>query len=99
MNQPGSKIKKSGTSIFVQIAIVLLGIVGGYIYYSQVIAPSKIPITLPDIPGNDSLSKFKDLKTFNFIIFNDATFRSLKTLGDIPVEPGTTGRTDLFAPF
>lgn len=99
MNQPQQKTKKSGTSIFIQVAIVLMGIIGGYMYYSQIIKPAKVPVELPNIPREDNLSKFKDFKTLDFSIFNNEKFRLLKTLGDVPVKPGTTGRTDLFAPF
>lgn len=99
MNPPVAKIQKSRTHIFVQIGIIILGLIGGYIYYSNVIVPNKVLVKLPDIVANDSLGKFKDLKTFNFEIFNNVTFKSLKILGDIPVQPGETGRTDLFAPF
>ena len=81
------------------IAIVLIGVIGGYLYYSQIIAPSKVPIVLPDIPKDDILSKFKDLKSLDFSVLSNPTFRSLKMFGEVPVLPGQTGRTDLFAPF
>jgi hypothetical protein len=99
MNQPVQKIGKAGTSVFVQFAIVLLGLVGGYIYYSQVIKPAKVPIVLRDIPKGDSLEKFKTFDSFDFSVLDNSSFKGLKILGDIPVDPGVTGRTDLFAPF
>jgi hypothetical protein len=96
---PTQKTSKAGTSLFVQIAIVLLGVVGGYMYYSSIIKPAKITLSVPEIPKEDSLNKFKDTKSFDFSVLNDPVFKSLKILGDVPVKPGTTGRTDLFAPF
>jgi hypothetical protein len=96
-NSPVRKNKNS--NLFVQVAVVLLGLVGGYIYYSQIIKPAKMAVALPDIPKSDTLNKFEDLKSYNFGILNDPVFKSLRVLGDIPVQPGTTGRTDLFAPF
>jgi len=93
------KTNKAGTSVFIQIAIVLLGIIGGYMYYSNIIRPAKVTLSVPEIPKEDTLNKFKDTKSFDFSVLNDPIFKSLKILGDVPVKPGTTGRTDLFAPF
>ncbi len=96
---PNQQKTKGSSGLFVQLAIILLGIVGGYIYYSQVVAPYKEDIQLPDIPVKDSLTKFKDVKSFNFEVLNDPNFKALTILGDIPVKYESTGRTDLFAPF
>ncbi|MGD0977039.1 MAG: hypothetical protein ABR875_01985 [Minisyncoccia bacterium] len=93
------KNKKGNSSLFIQIAIIFLGLVGGYIYYSQIIKPAKTAVTLPDIPRSDTLNKFQDFSSYNFGILNDPTFKSLKILGNIPIQPGVTGRTDLFAPL
>lgn len=98
MATQNAKVKKSG-GMFLYIAIIFIGIIGGYFYYAQIIVPSKEPITLPDIPRDDSLSKFKNPESFDFRIFSQNSFQSLKTLGEAPVQPGTTGRDDVFAPF
>ena len=99
MFQQPQRTNKSGASIFIQIAVVLLGIVGGYMYYYQITKPAKVPIVLPDIPTGDNLEKFKDFKSFNFSVLDNPVFKGLKVLGEVPVNPGVTGRTDLFAPF
>ena len=79
------------------MAIVFAGIAGGYLYYSQVLQQISPP-QIPEISSSDTLAKFKDIK-FDFSIFDDARFRSLKVFGESPVQPGTTGKTDLFSPF
>lgn len=89
---------KSKQSPAILIAIAIAGLLGGYFYYSQVLKESIPPVRLPAISAGDTLAKFKDLK-FDFSIFDDARFKSLKIFGESPVQPGASGRTDLFAPF
>ena len=74
-----------------------LGIIAGYLFFSMTIQGSKEGIPLPVI-ADDTLSKFKDL-SLDFSIFDDARFKSLKIFGESPVQPGPTGRLDIFAPF
>lgn len=77
---------------------MLFGLIGGYLYYSQLIRPNKQAITVTEVPRQDVLSKFKDIRSFNFEIFNRDYFKALKILGEAPVLPGATGRSDIFAP-
>lgn len=79
--------------------MIFLGIVGGYLYYSQILKGQSQPGQAITVPAQDSLSKFKETKSFNFSIFEDDKFKSLRTLGQSPVEPGSTGRNDPFLPF
>ncbi len=88
---------QSSSKLYI-ILIVLTGLVGGYVFYSQWIQPSEAAVPAPPI-GNtrDGLSEFKDMK-INFSILNDATYKGLITSGESPVNPGVTGKKDLFAP-
>ena len=80
------------------ILIVLVGVVVGYLYYSQSIAPTQ-QLTEPSmISDKDDLKKFDNLK-LNFDILKDGKYRSLQTFGESPVNPGTTGKKDIFAPI
>lgn len=93
------KPKKNASSLIIHILIVALGLIGGYLYYSQIATQNKEPIILPNITQDDQLGKFKDAKSFDFKIFSNPSFRLLKTLGEVPVQPDTGHKTDLFAPF
>ena len=70
----------------------------GYLYYSQSIQPSQLPINPPPLTTKDDLTMFKDL-TIDFSILDDRRFKSLKIFGESPVKPGVTGKRDPFAPF
>ncbi len=88
---------KENPSKVIPIAIMVLGIIAGYFFFSLTIQGSEAGIP-PPVATDDTLSKFKDLK-LDFSIFDDTGFKSLKTFGESPVQPGPTGRTDIFAPF
>ncbi len=94
-----NKFKHSNRNLFYQTAIILLGILLGYFWYGQFGAGSLDPIVVTDVQPNDTLSKFRDLKFFDFKIFGEPSFRGLIVNGEAPVIPGVTGRTDIFAPF
>ncbi|HEY4520502.1 MAG TPA: hypothetical protein VJJ72_01720 [Candidatus Paceibacterota bacterium] len=81
------------------ILIILLGLVGGYFYYAQAIVPaiSSVP-PAPINQNNDSLKQFKTI-TIGFGILSDKVFSTLSAFGESPVQPGLTGKKDLFAPF
>lgn len=89
---------KNSTSSVILIAIALLGFIVGYFYYSQVLQDQALPISPIDIAVDDGLAKFKDLK-LDFSAMDNLTFRSLRIFGESPVQPGSSGRTDPFAPF
>lgn len=88
---------KENPSKVIPIAIMVLGIVAGYLFFSMTIQGNEVGIP-PPVLADDTLSKFKNLG-LDFSIFDDTRFKSLKIFGELPVQPGPTGRTDIFAPF
>jgi hypothetical protein len=76
------------------LLIVFLGLAAGLIYYTGLIAPEvpMAPATYPD------LLQFKTMR-LNFSVLDETSFDNLETFGEIPVEPGATGRDNIFAPF
>ncbi len=88
---------KENPSKVIPIAIAVLGVIAGYLFFSLTIQGSEVGIA-PPAPTDETLSKFKDL-SLDFSIFDDARFKSLKIFGESPVQPGATGRVDIFAPF
>lgn len=76
--------------------IILLGFVGGYFYYSQGAVDETV--VTPVIETGEGIEKFKDLK-IDFSVLDSAKLSSLKTFGDLPVQPGQTGKRDIFAPI
>jgi hypothetical protein len=88
---------KENPSKVIPAAIIALGIIAGYLFFSLTIQGGEMGIP-PPVLTDDSLSKFKDI-SLDFSIFDDARFKSLKTFGESPVQPGPTGRADIFAPF
>jgi len=86
----------SSSKLYIAL-IILAGLIGGYITYSQWIKPAEALIPAPLISSQDSLAAFKDLK-IDFKVLNDSTYKNLITSGESPVNPGVTGKKDLFAP-
>ncbi len=76
---------------------MVIGVIAGYFFFSMTIQGSEVGIA-PPVTTDDTLSKFKNL-SLDFSIFDDARFKSLKIFGESPVQPGATGRVDIFAPF
>ena len=89
---------KNSTSPVIIIAIAALGFIAGYFYYSQTLSDQALPIYPIIIPADDNLIKFKDLK-LDFSALDNLTFKNLRIFGESPVQPGATGRGDIFAPF
>jgi len=88
---------KENPSRVIPIAIIVLGIIAGYLFFSMTIQGGEMGIP-PPVTTDDTLSKFKDI-SLDFSIFDDARFKSLKIFGESPVQPGLTGRADIFAPY
>lgn len=88
--------QQSSSKLYI-ILIIAIGLIGGYIAYSQWIEPMETTIPAPVISSQDNLSKFKDLK-IDFKVLDDSAYKSLVTSGESPVNPGVTGKKDLFAP-
>lgn len=86
----------SSSKLYIAL-IVLIGLVGGYVVYSQWIAPSEAIVPPPKISNQDDLATFKNLK-IDFKILDDSAYKSLITSGESPVNPGITGKKDIFAP-
>lgn len=90
--------QKQTTSPVILGAIVALGFVLGYFYYSTSLKDEAVVVPPPPIKADDDLIRFKNL-SFDFGPFDDFKFRSLQIFGESPVIPGPAGRTDIFAPF
>jgi len=74
--------------------IILLGFIGGYIYYSQVEID-----TLGIVPIQESnLDKLENI-SIDFDVLDSPTFQELKIFGEYPVLPGVTGKNNIFAPI
>lgn len=95
----GKKPKKGNSKLLYEVAIILFGIIGGYFYYTQFLENNLEPVIVTDIDIDDNLSKFKDTQSLDLQIFSETSYRTLKIIGEIPVKPGQTGRTDMFAPY
>ena len=85
-------------SPFVLVLIVVVGVLGGYFYYSQVFADESYAVPVPENLQDPAFLRFKDTK-FDFSLFSNQLFTSLQPLGEFPVNPGNTGKQDLFSPF
>ncbi len=77
--------------------IVLVGFVGGYMLYIQVIKPGESVIAPAPISAHDDLKTFQNLK-IDFSVLDSAEYKGLITSGESPVNPGITGKKDIFAP-
>ena len=76
------------------LLILVVGIVAGYIFYSNLLKPA-----VPTAPRSyDDLLRYRDL-VLDFTVIDRGEFENLKVFGQLPVEPGATGRQDIFAPF
>lgn len=78
--------------------IIVLGIALGYFYYSSYVVPAIDPVAAAPISPNDDLKSFENLR-IDFGILTNAKFQSLQIFGESPVNPGVTGKNDLFAPI
>jgi len=78
--------------------IVVSGFAIGYFYYSQWVVPSRVPIEPPSVAGKDDLKIFENLK-IDFSILDNKKYKALEIFGESPVNPGATGKKDLFSPI
>ncbi|GEM_PF-1641850 len=86
------------TTPLVVSLILVLGFALGYFYYSQWAVPARVPVEPPPVAGRDDLNKFQNLK-IDFSILDNKKYKALQIFGESPVNPGITGKKDLFAPF
>ena len=75
--------------------IILLGFAGGYVFYTQGTVEE---IFVPLAEENDSIDGLKDLN-IDFSVLNSEKLKSLKIFGEFPIQPGQTGKRDIFAPI
>ncbi|OGM99023.1 MAG: hypothetical protein A2915_03640 [Candidatus Yanofskybacteria bacterium RIFCSPLOWO2_01_FULL_41_34] len=78
--------------------IIVLGFAVGYLYYSQWAVPARVSIEPPVVAGRDDLNKFENLK-IDFSILDNKKYKALQIFGESPVNPGVTGKKDIFAPI
>lgn len=88
--------KQTQTEKLILGLIIIVGLVGGYFYYSSSDRIAGVELNPPTI-GKD-LEKIKNI-TFDFTIFDKISFKELKIFGEFPVPMGDEGKQDLFAPF
>ena len=86
----------SSSKLYIAL-IILIGLVSGYIVYSQWVKPAEDSIPPLVIKSPDGLAAFKTIK-IDFKILDDSAYKGLITSGESPVSPGITGKKDLFAP-
>ena len=75
--------------------IIFIGAAAGYLYYSQT---SEIIVDTGGSPISQELENFDRIK-LDFSILEDERYKSLEVYGEIPVNPGVTGRKNIFAPI
>ena len=85
-------------NFLILIMIVLLGLVLGYFYYSSYVVPAMVPILPPPIGQKDDLKAFEGLQ-IDFGILTNKKFQALQIFGESPVNPGATGKKDIFSPI
>lgn len=77
--------------------IILVGIAAGYLAYTNFIKPGEEAVPPSPISARDDLGSFKNLK-IDFSAFTSAAYKNLAVFGEVPVNPGATGKKDIFAP-
>lgn len=75
--------------------VIFIGFAMGYLYYSQT---SEISIDTGTIPLDPNLQYFERTK-LDFSILDDERYKSLELYGEVPVDPGVTGRRNIFDPI
>lgn len=79
------------------ILIICVGLVGGFVAYNQWVKPAENVIPPPALSSQDSLTSFESLK-IDFSVLKNAVSSDLVVSGESPVNPGVTGKKDIFAP-
>ena len=74
--------------------IIFMGLAAGYLYYSQT---SEI-LTVEPVVLDASLQAFADI-TVDSVILSDERYKSLEVFGEIPINPGITGKRNIFSPI
>lgn len=75
--------------------IIFMGLALGYLYYSQT---SEIVVDTGTVQLDPDLQYFENAK-LDFSILEDERYKALEVYGEVPVDPGITGRRNIFAPI
>ncbi len=90
--------QQNNQKVLISALIVVLGFALGYFYYSQWAVPARVPVEPPPVSERDDLKKLENLK-IDFSILDNKKYKALEIFGESPVNPGVTGKKDLFAPI
>lgn len=72
-----------------------MGLIAGYLYYSQTSETLTTSLEPAIDQELEALSKMK----LDFSILEDKRYKSLEIFGENPVDPGVTGKRNIFAPI
>ena len=86
---------QSQNKLFIFLIIVVC-LAAGYLYYYMTDVGTEIP-PIP-IPANDNLKSFENID-INFSVLDSTKYKALQIFGEFPVNPGATGKKDIFAPI
>ena len=89
---------QTNQNFLIPALIIILGLAVGYFYYSSIAVPAQIPIPTPPVSSSDDLKAFEALQ-IDYSILSNKKFPSLQIFGESPVNPGATGKQDLFSPI
>ena len=89
---------QSNQNILILALIVVLGFAMGYFYYSGWAVPARVPVEPPPVSERDNLKMFENMK-IDFSILDNKKYKALDIFGESPVNPGSTGKKDIFAPI
>ena len=79
----------------IEYLLLLVGFIGGYIYYSQLMTEGPAIPPLPTVKSD--IVKLKSLE-IDFDALEDDSLSDLELYGDDPVLPGQTGHKNIFVP-
>ena len=91
-----AKQRSQGRTMLILLSLV--GIIAGYLFYTQTIKNQPIDIPPLAIREQDELSEFENFN-LDFSAFDNLSYKSLRIFGEAPVLPGVTGRPNMFAPY
>jgi hypothetical protein len=95
MPQVKTQVRQSKMLLYL---IILVGLVGGYMYYSYSGASEVVVPQVQKAGRKGDLAKFENMK-IDFDFLNEQSYKSLQIYGELPVNPGTPGRQNIFAPI
>ena len=72
--------------------IIFMGFALGYLYYSQN-SETFVDVGIIEI---DAELKYFDNAKLDFSILEDGRYKALEVYGEVPVDPGVTGRKNIF---